>query len=651
MTDKKLLLVLLCLLQSMAFGQLRVSNSTNQLGDIFEENGSVVTIFKVQNPYYSDTIQITNITSSCGCTAILSNDTIVYPRQTIDLKVAYDPTDRIGLFQKTIHVETLTAGHEKNSLYLKLAGNVIGQTQIKSDIPVELIDYKVAPIYFFPITPYDTSFFNLNRVIDFANDITFEIDYYGFTTVGIEIRVKDKSLIEDFENLASYAKRKLMKEMVKRQYAGTSITFIEPIFVYDNTIPAWSSAKMKFYSVKFNDDNIKESVIKLTDQKVEEKSYFLLDYNFNIQPTSEQLVNLVDMPAVNAKLFRNGKVALNAVVYVPESIGRKKAVKMAKKFNKAFYKNMKASSGVSKDEFSIVFDTVATHANIKYKVQLYDQADKQGKGGVKYVEKPEDILVPLLPTFKTQFFTKNDALPVNSVQFDQFWNAIIAYANTGNNLQITIESSSSKYPKKPYVDPYVAAQSKGDEVAKYIKDKYFKETGKTLQVNVVTTVQGPEFETKNFTQPMYFKYEYIKLIPNYLTPRQLGVLPIRPKPYIVNYDYYYVGIDTTSVVFQKFASYLAYEIQTNGFVEIRTESSASNLIVDKRKSNEYWAYSHLEVSKDRMNKFLKSRLIDPNRVIITNEKIVVQGIPYDKKTPVVRYRNFQYVTFVPKKYL
>ena len=649
--NKQLFFIVFLLIQFAGFSQLRVKTSTNNLGDIFERNGAVIASFEIQNPYYSDTIQITNIETSCGCTAIISRDTIVYPRQTIVLKVSYDPTDRIGLFQKTIHLETLTAGHEKNSLYLKISGNVIGETQQKTDVPIELIDYKVAPIYFFPISPYDTSFFDLNRIVDFSNDITFEIDYYNFTTVGIEIRVRDKSLIEDFETMASYLKKKLIKEMLKRQYLGANITFIDPIFVYDSSIPTWAAAKMKLYSVKFNDDKIKESVIKMTNQKVEKKSIYILDYNFNIVPTTEQLVNLVNYTSLNTKLFRNGKVALNAVVYVPESMGRKTAIKMAKKFNKALYKRMKESSGISKDEFQIVYDTLSTHTNTKYKFQVYDKADKEATGGVKFREKPENILVPLLPTYKTQFFTKNDELPVTSVPFDQFWNALIAYTNTGENLQITIESSSSKYPKKPYVDPYVAAQNKGDKVAAFIKEKYFKETGKTVQVNVVTTVQGPEFETTNFTQPMYFKYEYIKLIPNYLNPRLLQQLPVRPKPYIVNYDYYYVGINTNSPVFQKFADYLAFEIQTNGFVEIRTESSASNLIVDNRKSNEYWAYSHLEVSKDRLYKYLKSKLIDPNRVIITNEKIVVQGIPYDIKTPVVRYRNFQYVTFVPKKYL
>ncbi len=633
------------------FAQLRVKTSTNDLGDIFENNGVIVTNFEIQNPYYRDTIQITNIETSCGCTAIISIDTIIYPRQTIFLKVSYDPTNRVGLFQKTIHLETLTAGHEKNSLYLKLIGNVVGEPKEKTEIPVELIDYKVAPIYFFPISPYDTSYFDLNKCVDFSNDITFEIDYYNFTIVGMEIRLKDKSLIEDLERMASYLKKKLVREMISREYEMANITFNTPVFVYDNTIPAWSVAQIKVHSARFNDDKIKQSIIKMTNRKIEKKSYHILNYNMDANPTNEQLLSDVNYSTIDTKLFRNGKIALNALVYVPESIGRKNAIKMAKKFSRSLYKKLKASSGISKDEFLIIYDTIATHASTKYKFLLYDNKDKEAAKVIKYVEKPEDIVIPLLPTYKTQFFTENDHLPINSVKFNQFWNALTVYANTGKNLQITIESSSSKYPKKPYVDPYLVAKNKGEKVADFLKEKFFKETGKTLVVNVITTVQGPEFETKNFTQPMYFDYEYVKLIPNYLNQRNIDLSFERPKPYIVNYDYYYIGIDTTSLVFKKFADYLIYEIQRNGFIDLRTESSASNLIVDERKSNEYWAYSHLHISKERLYAYLKSKLIDPNRVIISNEKIVVQGIPYDKTTPIVRYRNFQYVTFVPKKIL
>jgi hypothetical protein len=96
---------------------------------------------------------------------------------------------------------------------------------------------------------------------------------------------------------------------------------------------------------------------------------------------------------------------------------------------------------------------------------------------------------------------------------------------------------------------------------------------------------------------------------------------------------------------------LIYEIQRHGFMELKTESSASNITVDRRKSNYYLAYSHLEESKNRFYDYLKKRLVDPNRLLITEERILVQGIPYSKNTPIIRYRRYQYVTFVPAKYL
>ena len=631
--------------------QIRVKTSIQDLGDILEENGTVFAHFELENPYYSDTIKITDFFTSCGCTAILTRETVISPRQKLDLKVSYDPTDRIGLFAKTIHLKTLTGKSEKNNIYLKLTGNVIGKKNTKIDKPIELLDYKIAPLYFFPITTFDTSYFDLNKVIDFANDITYEIDYYSFTTLGFEIRIRDKSLIEDLEILASYVKSKFIRAMKSRNYLGPQITFIDPIFIYDSRIPLWSAAKIKVYSVKYNNDKIDESIVKLTSLEKPIEDLFLINYSKNKMPLTEDLLKKLNTSTIDTKLFKNGKLVLNAKVFVPENKSIGKAKKIAKKFKKGLYKQLKKSSGISKKDLILTFDTLAKQKGVKYSFSLYDNADIEKQNNIKYIVKPENIVVPLLPTYKAQMFTARENIDMNSEKFKQFWDALIAYSTTGKNVQITVESSSSKYPKKPFIDPFVAAKEKGEKTALFIKQKYYKETGRRLTVRTVNTVQGPDFETKNFTQPQYFKYEYIKLVPNYLSKRNIKITPIKPKPYIVNYDFYYIGIDTSSLVFKKFAEYLIYEIQKNGFVEIRTESSASHLLVDKRRSNEYWAYSHLEVSKKRLFAYLKKRLIDPNRVIITNEKIVVQGIPYKRKTPVVRYRSFQYVTFVPSKYL
>ncbi len=631
--------------------QIRVESPTNDLGDIFEDNGVVLTSFKLLNPYFGDTIRILDITTSCGCTAILSQDTIIPPRKSIDLKVSYDPQDRIGLFAKSIHIKTQTGRYEKNSLYLKIVGNVIGENKIMSSAPINLIEYQLAPLNFFPITSYDTSYFDMNKIEDFVNDLTFEIDYYNYSTIGFEVRIRDRSLVENFERLSSFFKYKLINELRERGYAKENITFVHPTIIFDSSIPSWSIAKFKVFSVKFNNDKLKSSIIKLTNDDTDVEKSFVLNYNHDQIPQIESILDTFDQKMLESKLFRDGHLSLNASIFVPEKTGQKKAEQIAKKFKAKLFKSLKSSTGITKKEFVLDFDTIGTHAATKYKINVWDEADREVESNIRYVEKSEELVSPLLPTFKTQFFTPKDNINQNSIQFKHFWNALISYVSTGKNIQLIIESSASKYPKRPYNDPYEVALEKGQKIEEFIKKKFHKETGRTLNVRVVTCIQGPEFETQNFTQPEYFKYEYIKLIPVFLTQRNLGIEPMPPKPYIVNYDYYYIGVDPGSLVFQKFCDYLIYEIQTNGFVEIRTESSASNLIVDSRKSNEYWAYSHLNVSKERLFRYLKSKLVDPDRVIISNEKIVVQGIPYDKETPIVRYRRFQYVTFVPIKYL
>ncbi len=633
------------------WSQIRVKTSTIDLGDIIEDNGVVIASFELLNPYFNDTITILDYSTSCGCTAILSEETNIYPRQTLNLKVSYDPKDRVGLFAKSIHLKTKTGRYEENSLYLKLTGNVIGKEKLQSEVPVALIDYKVAPLYFYPITAYDSSYFDLNKIIDFINDITFEVDYYSFTTVGIEIRVRDKSQIEQLEILIAYFKRKLKRGLLLRQYGVGALTFANTVFIADNRIPSWSIAQIKVFSSKFNEDNISESIIKLTKVQRAEQDIRLLAYKDEQKPTIDELITALNQSAINAKLFKNGRIDLNASVKVPESLGTKTARKIAKGFEKKLYKSLKKSSGISRAEFQLVFDTIKVHAATNYEVDVYDPADLKKDQKINYIEKPESVVVPLLPTFKTQMFTSKENFPENSAAFDQFWNALLAYVNTGNEVQITIESSGSNYPKGLAGDPFSVAQEKGEKVAAFIKEKYLLATGKKLLVDLIVNIQGPSFETKNFTQPQYFNYEYIKIVPNYLKSRAMPLNQIKPKPYIVNYDYYYVGIDTGSIVFQKFADYLIYEIQKNGFVSLRTESSASHIPVDEKRSNEYWAYSHMHVSKERLYDYLKKKLIDPNRIIISNEKIVVQGIPYDKKTPIARYRNFQYVTFVPEKYL
>jgi hypothetical protein len=59
----------------------------------------------------------------------------------------------------------------------------------------------------------------------------------------------------------------------------------------------------------------------------------------------------------------------------------------------------------------------------------------------------------------------------------------------------------------------------------------------------------------------------------------------------------------------------------------------------------------LNESKKLLTDYLKKHLVDPNRLIIDKENIIVQGIPYEKEIPIIRYKKYQYVRFIPALYL
>lgn len=651
MNRKFSILILLLFFSLNSYSQIRIDKAINDLGDVFENNGLVHTKFKLKNPYYSDTIKIIDIMSSCGCTAVITKDSIIYPNTTLIMEITYDPKNRVGLFAKTIHLKTITGSHEKNSLYLKVIGNVINESKTKPNKEVALIEYKVAPIYFYPITAFDTSFFDLNKITDFSNDVTFEIDYTNFTNLGVEIRLRDRTQIENFELMISYFRKKMVYEMIDRGYVMGNVTFEEPIFIYDESIPSWSIGEVKVFSVNHNDDKLNESLIKLTKEYSDEQKDYLLNYYSNDYPNMDTLLNKIDHQTLNNILFTERKLNLVSSLLIPESYGVKEAKKITKKFKKKLYKSLKNTSGISKKDLELTFDTIGIYPATKFKLLMWRKEINNGEKVIKYVEKPEEIIVPLLPTYKEDIISTNTKLTVNTVKFQQFWEAILAYTNTGKNIELIIESSVSNFPKLGIDDPLSIAKDKGENISAYLKEKYFKETGKLLDVKLILTRQGPGFDTKNFTNPDYLQYEYIKLIPNYRQDRGIQLDLSDSRPYSVNYDYYYIGVDISSVIFKKFCKFIINEIQQFGFVELRTESSTSHIIVDSRKSNEYWAYSHLNISKKRLDQYLRSKLIDPNRVIYTNEKIVVQGMPFDRSIPVVRYKKYQYVTFVPVKHV
>ena len=66
-----------------------------------------------------------------------------------------------------------------------------------------------------------------------------------------------------------------------------------------------------------------------------------------------------------------------------------------------------------------------------------------------------------------------------------------------------------------------------------------------------------------------------------------------PSPYQVNFDLYFNGIDKGAFGLQRFVADLAKMVHKFGYVELRMESSASEIELDEKLSNKSIAYLRL----------------------------------------------------------
>lgn len=639
-------LLFLCCAQ-YSIGQIRVSNPIKDLGDVFENSGRVKTTFNLTNPYRVDTIKILDIETSCGCTAVLVKDTIILPGKTIELEVNYDPANRLGLFVKSIKISTLTGKDERNMLYLKIMGNVVAENFSVQKVERELIEYKVAPIYFYPITGFDTSYLDFTFINDFINDLTYEIDFYQFTTVGIEVMVPNHSNIEYLENLIEYVKEKVYREFLRRGFSKRQVFFENPVFKISEEIPSWAMAEIRLHSSKF-DFKEGESSIKVTSSEKIQQSKMLLDYQRFALPEVEEILQEVNFESIEGKLFLNGSLALRGMVLMPWKKSDKLRASMAKDLEKAIQKAIKKSTGASKKEVSIQIDSLGVHPQEKYRFVLWDIADIEKEGQIKYIVQPEKIKPPLLPTYK-QMGKSGWKIEENAPEFIHFWENLVKNAKLGYKIELLIESSLSHLGIDFEMTNKELASLHGNETGKFLANKFKQETGRDLIFKVETLLHGPNFDSKRNFADDFDVYNYLNIIP--IVHQRPDSLLKAAKPYMVNFDYYFKGIDVGALGFQRFAEYLAAEVQHAGFVKLRIESSISKVPVEKDIPNLHLAYSRLEESIKRLREEMARKLVDPNRILIVDERTIEQGPAYDGSKPILAYKQFHYIRIIPEKAL
>ena len=639
--------ILFLLMLNLTHGQILVEEPSKDLGDVYENRGKVTAVFELKNPYKEDTILIHDIKTSCGCTAILSDDTLIMPMSSTELKFSYDPSGRSGLFTKSIEVISRIGIYDQNRLFLKISGNVVAENELVRDVNAELIEYLVAPINYYAITPYDTSYLDFNFFISFVNDLSYEIDFYQFTTLGIEIGVNDVNDIMQLEHLMSYTRNKILREFILRGYDKNTIFFQEPVFV-EADLPEWSIASVKLYSVNFGSDLVDQSVITITDDEVVENENLMLNLERHARPPIDDIISEINFDGLEGKLFLNGRLDLRGVIMAPGRMSYSDRVKYANKIEQSIFKQLKKSSGVSKKDVTVSIDSLVPHPEEKFRILLWDKADEEEKQMYTYEVKPDYITPPLLPTYRQSTLLSTD-LDTESKEFQYFWKNIILNQKSGKPIKILIESSKSKIPRNGTDDMIMLARQDAEKTRDKLQEMFKAETGRELDIIIEPYVHGPEYNWYNKRHTDYAQYEYINLIPIVHTEQEENEYPANP--YSVNFDYFFNGIDTSSWVFSKLANYIAEEVEQFGYVHLIIESSISKVPIESKKTNIYLAYERALESELRIKDFMSKLLVDPNRIIFSEERFLEQGPEYDGTIPIIKFRKFQYLKVIPEKHL
>lgn len=638
-----------CGLTIAGSAQVRVANPVHDLGDVFENGGTVKSTFKLLNPYRSDTIRIIDIETSCGCTAILTHDTLILPLTSIDLDVVYDPTGRLGLFVKSIELTTKTGQHEQNKLFLKITGNVIAENYTARSVNTALIEYAVSPIYFYPVTAYDTSYLDFNYIGNFVNELTYEIDFYQFTTIGFKIEVPDLNAVERIDKLLKFSQEKIIREFKKRGFNAFVVFFDEPIYTISTDLPPWAAASIRLYSTNFDQVDDAESQIKVSSTEIIKRGKVIMDYQRFALPTVEEVLLEINFESIESKLFLNGSIDLRGTILMPYKKSDELRIETAAKLEKAILKQIKETTGAGKKNVHVTFDSLGIHPSDKYQFILWDQADQEEYETIRYEIKEDVIVPPLLPTYR-QYIKNEIVVDSLSTEFIHFWQNLILNQRAGHSVELLIESSAASLRSDFERAPQDFATSNGDMISRWISAKFFRETGSELKIRVKNLVHGPQFQLNDQEEVLDFaQFNYFSLIPIANTRSELGVKS--PQPYMVNFDLFFSGVDAGAWGFQRFVSALAMLVLQEGYVELRIESSVSKIPLETNRSNKFIGYQRLFESQKRLKAALESKLIDPNRILFLDESVVIQGPEYDGTVPIINYRSYHYLRIIPEKYL
>lgn len=629
---------------SLGYAQLNSRSFSYDFGDIQESNGEVSYGFQIEN-FGIDTIEIIDVESSCGCTSFFLGEKKIGPKSYKVLKVNYNPKGRPGRFHKSIRIKYQYQYLAYEAMFT-VRGNVLRNQSDAEES--KIMDLRIQPFNVLPVSEFDTSFTFLSGLEEFINGITYEIDLHGFAVLGVDHISYTISNKGRMDGLISKLKRRIALGLRERGYQDYQVTYRKTDFDF-NFIPDWAMSRISLYSVKYTSKDVYYYEVH-REVKENNKDYRHLFWKreyfsdtFDIESLINDFSTLLEL---KLKIRDSLSIELSfAISFKLNSIRKKFERKLNKRVNeiKKMYPDLKL----------VLPEVIASTENL-VTFKAFEILEEKPMRNIKYVVKESKIIPPMLPMAHYSYNDKNDrVIDTSDVDMKRILSNAIIHIKHNKKIQFNIESSVSHLPKKDGQNPLFHGRQNARH-ARDIIESFMKNRGvdqSMYEFVQLPMVQGPNYSLK-YSKSFYKRFEYLNVIPTF---QNVDTGPIQQTKYMVNFNSNSFTIDSTAAMFKVFMRGIIDEINQLGYAKIILESSSSKAPTRTKENltNDVISYKRAAETRDIMKNYLYRAGIDPNRLILVEERCLVQGPEYalDYFENKEKYKQFQYIKIIPKSLL
>lgn len=644
------------------FSGITVNGNLKDLSFISELNKQVTALFNISNTT-NDTVYIKNIELPLYVSSPFRIKQIL-PKTSVDVLLEYAVEGLPGRFFKTALINTQI----KNTFItipLSIKGYVIEKELLygNKELYSNITGVNVKPITDTLFSLSDMRFLNKKKFSEFINNITYEIDYVGIAIIRIELKLQTPYNKNETDKLITILKNNFIQELEKRKYSPEQIYFAvseKPEESIQNTaIKAYIKLSSEYYSNEqlntcgFLYDTLHQTIA--ADNYIDKYIYGYLSRNDVNIPITKHPDYKTFINKVLHAVLADGTAIIQMRYYGKNNLQLEKKNKL---IQKKILKTL-ADKGINtkKIEFTIPYFEYTNSDKDEIMLVHFSPLSKEKQNNpfefnIITPESKEKIIYNDLPIYKYNYTDDKKIFDDENGEFKSWLLPVINAIKENKKVKFIIEASAGNAPINEKKDNKYIARKRSEEIKKSLlfnlnqqginKDKY------TFTEPVILT-QGPIYSAYLYKLSFYSQYQYVKVIPVYDTlishEQSKNIYP-----YMINFNNNNFEIPLTSTVFQNFIERLVIAINQKGYVGVILESSSSRVPTSNYKDNLFLSFSRAEKTISLLREELIKKGINPDRLIINEQRILVQGPEYsnDYNKNSFIYEQYQYIKIIPE---